>query len=167
MLDQRSRSVLAALALTLTTASCGSSPADVAGSYALNLTNGANGCMVMSWTEGESTTGVPLVITQDGESFTADVQGTAGLYLDLTAGAHQFTGTVSGTHLDGTLRGSGRAQGSCAYTINIDLSGELSGDVMTGDLTWYADTNDSPDCGMLATCENRQLFNGARPPSGT
>lgn len=156
----RSRSV--ALALL---ASCGSEPAGVAGSYTVNLIHGANGCMTADWMEGDTTMAVPLEITQEGASFTATVTGFAALYLDGAVGSHVFTGQVSGSHLDGTLRGTGRSTGTCAYTLNIDMDADLSGDVITGQLRWYADTNSSPDCGMYATCSNLQSFNGTRPPT--
>jgi hypothetical protein len=159
---RRAAFVLVALALV---SSCGGSPADVAGSYTVNLTNGANGCGTDGWMEGSTTTAVPIEITQDGSSFTATVTGLAATYLDVAVGAHVFTGPVSGSHLDGTLRGTGRSMGSCAYTLNVDLDADLDGDVLVGELRWYADTNSSPDCGMYATCSNLQSFNGTRPPT--
>lgn len=162
MARARSLSIVPVLLLV---ASCGSDPVDVAGTYTVNLTNGTNGCMVMNWTEGDTTTGVPLTITQDGSSFTATVTGLAATSLDIYPGAHTFTGTVSGSHLDGTLVGRAASMGSCAYTVNIDLDADLDGDVLTGELHWYADTNSSADCGMYATCSNQQAFNGTRPPT--
>ena len=68
-------------------------------------------------------------------------------------------------HLDGLLRGRAMSQGSCAYTVNIELDGDLDGDVLTGELRWYADVNESPDCEPFAGCSNRQVFNGTRPPT--
>ncbi len=163
MLEHGSRmSIVALVALALV--SCGNAPADVAGSYTVALTNGANGCMFMDWTVGESTSGVGLVITQDGDAFTGTVTGAVAGALDLYVGSHEFNGTVSGTHLDGTLVGRPLSMGTCAYTLNIDLDGELDGDLITGSLRWYGDANSSPDCGMWATCETLQAFNGTRPP---
>jgi len=160
----RARS-LSIVPLLLLLASCGNDPADVAGSYSVSLTARENGCMLDGWTEGSTSTGVPLTITQEGASFTAEVTGATALVLDAIVGSHTFTGTVSGSHLDGTLRGRAMSMGTCAYTMNIDLDADLSGDVLTGELHWYPDANDSPDCGIYASCSNRQVFNGTRPPT--
>lgn len=152
----------AALALL---ASCGSDPVNVAGNYTINLTNGPNGCMLSSWTEGDTATGVPVSITQDGANVTVTVTGLAGAYLDAVIGGHVFTGTVSGSHVDARLTGRPGAMGSCAYTQIVELDADLDGDVLTGSLRWFAQTNGLPECGMYNTCENTQQLNGTRPPS--
>ncbi|MBX3247536.1 MAG: hypothetical protein KF901_10200 [Myxococcales bacterium] len=146
-------------------ASCGSSPADFAGTYTINLTNGANECGVMGWTVGETSTST-IVITQREAEATVDVQGLARTYLDVVVGAHTFQGTISGDHVDATLTGRAGSEGSCAYTLMIDLSADLEGDLLTGELRWYARTNGLPECGVYNTCTNRQAFNGTRPPRG-
>lgn len=156
---------LSIVPLVVLLASCGSDPADVAGSYSISLTNRENGCMTDGWTEGATTTGVPLVVTQDGASFVAEVTGATAIALNVYPGDETFTGTISGGHLDGLLRGRAMSTGTCAYTVNIELDADLSGDVLTGELRWYADVNDSPDCAPYAGCSNRQVFNGTRPPT--
>lgn len=157
------RALVCSIALLL--ASCESSPADFAGMYTINLTNGANQCDVMGWTVGESSTST-VVITQSDANATVEVQGLARTYLDLVVGAHTFQGTISGDHLDATLTGRAGSEGSCAYTLMIDLSADLDGDVLIGELRWYARTNNLPDCGVYNTCTNRQSMNGTRPPRG-
>jgi hypothetical protein len=168
-MDRRVVRLLVSLLLLLaqaSLASCGSDPADVSGTYTVNLTNGPNQCELSGWTVGESSTAIPVVITQDGASIEADVQGGTGVYLDLIVGSSTFTGTVSGTHLDLELVGRAGSMGSCAYTWRTSLDADLDGDVLTGQLVWYADTNSSAECGIYATCRNTQSMNGARPPTG-
>lgn len=146
--------------------SCGSEPANVRGSYAINLTNGPNGCELDDWTVGETTTGVPIVVTQDGADTTLTVQGLTATYLDVVIGGHVFEGRVSGSHIDATLTGRAGAMGSCAYTQIVELDADLDGDVLMGNLRWYARTNGLADCGRFNTCENTQQLNGTRPPTG-
>lgn len=148
----------------LTLASCGDDPANVAGTYTISLTNGPNGCELDSWEEGATSTGTTVVITQEGDAISADVQGVAGTYLDLIVGSSMFEGTVSGSHLDARLTGRALTQGSCAYTVLIDMDADLDGDVLQGSLTWFAQTNALESCGILNTCRNTQAFNGTRPP---
>lgn len=146
-------------------ASCGGDPANVAGTYTINLTSGPNGCELEGWTEGATTSAVPVVITQDGSSVTVTVQGVAAGYLDLVVGSHVFEGAVSGDHIDAMLTGRTGSEGSCAFTQFVALDADLDGDVLTGALRWYAQTNGLEECGILNSCENTQQLNGARPPS--
>lgn len=152
--------VLSGLAL----AGCGDDPANVAGTYTISLTNGPNGCMVDNWEEGATSTGTTVVITQEGDAIMADVQGVAGAYLDLVVGSSVFEGTVSGEHIDARLTGRAGAQGSCAYTLLVDMDADLDGDVLQGSLRWFAQTNGLESCGALNACQNTQAFNGTRPP---
>mgnify|MGYP001298779192 CR=1 FL=1 len=163
---ERARHLVLLVALASSLAGCGSDPADVEGVWSVNLTNGADQCMVgsSSWMEGASTSGVPLTITQDGASATGTLDGVAGTYADVAFGSRTFTGTVSGSHVDMRLTGRASSVGGCAYTLVADLEADVSGDTMSGRIVWHADTNSSPDCMHLATCENVQAMNGARPP---
>src|SRR5690349_9859789 len=95
-----SRISLTSMLFIVLAAGCSSSPASVQGTYTTNLTNGANGCMVSMWMEGQVTSGVPITITQSGASVTGTVTGATATYLDLTLGAHVFAGGVSGNHVD-------------------------------------------------------------------
>ncbi|MBX7192781.1 MAG: hypothetical protein K1X94_12020 [Sandaracinaceae bacterium] len=158
---------LVALALVggLLTSSCSASPANAAGSWSMNLTNGANGCMFSNWTVGDTTTGVPVTITQSGASVTLLVTGGYATALDLLVGGHEFTGAVDGNHVNARLTGRAGSTGGCAYTTVGDLEGTLSGDTITGNLSWSYDTNSSADCGMYAVCETLQAMNGTRPPT--
>lgn len=142
-----------------------SSPADVAGDYTLSLTNRANPCMFDNWTEGDSTTGVAMTITQNEEAVTASVGGVAGAALDLILASHEFTGTIDDEHMDLRITGERAASmGGCAYTLNADVAADIDGDTLTGTITYRPQTNNSPDCDYLNTCSNVQAFNGTRPP---
>ncbi len=142
------------------------SPAYVAGTYTLALTMQQNDCGILGNSVGESSTGVSLVVTQSGADVRATVQGVAGLALGLSMGSDTFTGTVSGDALDlwiaGTMSGS---SGTCAYTRNAHLVAKLSGDVLTGTVTYTFASNKTADCGFRDTCQDMQLFTGARPPA--
>lgn len=146
--------------------SCSSSPVNAAGNWSVNLTNGANGCALSNWTAGETTSGVPLTISQSGSAVTGEVGGTTGAAAGILFGTNRFTiGNVSGNRVDMRLVGRAGAMGGCAYTPVLDLSATISGDTMTGNVVWSYDTNSSADCGMMATCESVQAMNGSRPPT--
>lgn len=156
---QRSVGLLFALA------ACGGDPADVAGTYTINVTNGANGCGLPNYTEGESSSGVGVIITQDSDRASADVQGLAALGLDLLLGAHTFTGEVEGDSLDLQILGTrATTEGNCTFTYNADLGAEIDGDLLTGSITYRPATNGNPDCASRQGCTTVQAFNGARPP---
>ncbi len=158
------------LAFTLLLGACGGGdPADVAGDYTVSLTSRENGCGFANWTEGDTATGIPVVITQDAEepsNATAVVNGAAGLYLDVVLGSRTYTGEVDGSSMHLTLFGTNSAtQGNCTYTVNSEIDATLDGDVLEGDILYHTSTNSSPDCGTLEGCESRQEFNGTRPPT--
>jgi hypothetical protein len=159
---------MARLALTLVLCTCACSsetPADVAGTYTLSLTVQQNQCGILANATGDSSSGVQLVVTQTGSQVSAQVQGVAGIALALVMGSDTFQGTVSGNTLDltisGTLAGS---NGTCAYTRNARLVADVSGDVITGSVTYSFATNKTADCGIRDTCQDIQKFNGTRPP---
>lgn len=143
---------------------CGST-ADVGGDYTLALTNHENPCMFSNWMEGDTTTNVPLTITQSDESVTASVGGLAGTALDIILASHVYTGTIDGEQLDLHIAGTRAASmNGCAYTLNSDVTAIVDGDNISGTISYRPLTNSSPDCGYLATCVNVQAFNGTRPP---
>lgn len=142
-------------------------PADVAGNYTVATTNGANDCSIGGWDAEATTTGIPVVITQDGGVVQITVEGLWGGALDLGVGSRTFNGEVGGSHIAADLIGDVTArQGECVYTMTLELDADLSGDLLEGQVRWRPVTNGHPDCGVLETCENVQLFNGTRPPSG-
>lgn len=148
-------------------AACGGTdaPADVAGDYAVNTTNRMNGCMFDNWTEGNSTSNIPVTLAQSGSDVTASIQGAIGGYVEAIAGTRTFTGDVSGSHVLAELHGQRSAtKDNCTYTVLVTMSANLSGDTLSGTLTYTALTNQDPTCGYLQTCESVQDFNGLRPP---
>jgi hypothetical protein len=153
------------LGLMLAVAACSDDPADVEGTYSIAVTNGDNGCELDNWTEGESAQNIQAEITQDGDSASASVGGITGGVLDFWLGGHVFTGTVDGTDLVLTLTGNNPlSEGNCAYTFDAVLDGAITGDVITGEIRYEAQTNGGTDCGTLTGCASVQAFNGTRPP---
>lgn len=152
---------------TLTTIALGAcaAPADVAGDYSVSVTNGANECDFVGWTEGNSETGIPVTVTQADDQVQLDVGGASGLALDFVVGSSLFSGQVSGDRARAALIGDNAgSQGECTYTVTVDLDARVDGDVIQGTLEWRPVTNGHPDCGALETCTNTQDFNGTRPP---
>jgi hypothetical protein len=161
------RSTAVPTLLLLVAVACGSDkPTNVAGTYSVNTTVQKNDCGILGKDPGSSSTGVTVAITQDGSQVSAQVQGVAGIALQLGMGSDTFTGHVSGSSLDlaisGTMAGS---QGTCAYTRNARLEAKLVGDALSGTLTYTYATNKAADCGTLSTCQDVQLMNGTRPPT--
>jgi len=155
-----------ALFLILFVSTCGGdSPADLSGTYTLSLTVQQVDCQILGNPVGETSSGVEMVVTQTGSEAEAQVQGAAGLLLALAMGGARFTGTVAGSSLDvsieGTMPGS---SGTCAFTRNARMQANLSGDVLTGTVTYSYATNGTADCGSRDTCKDIQKFNGTRPP---
>jgi len=152
--------------LLLVVAACGGSdPADVSGNYTVALTNRDNGCMIANWTEGESSSGVAVTITQDGSNATASVEAGAGFILDVALGSHVYTGSVDGHAVFLELFGTrGQQNGNCSFTFNSDIDATLIGDTLSGKIEYRAATNSNPDCAALEGCVSFQEFNGARPP---
>lgn len=167
MTNSSTRSLLVlTLSLLGAFALAGCAPVNAAGNWSVNLTNDANGCSLDNWTAGETTSGVPLTITQSGSSATGEVGGVTGTGATIIFGTNRFEmGTVSSNHVDLRLTGRAGSMGSCAYTPILDLSGTINGDTMSGRVVWSYDTNSSADCGAMATCESIQLMNGSRPPT--
>ena len=156
-----------AFILALLAGTCGGgTPTNVAGTYTLALTIQQNQCGILANDVGTSSTGVTVVVTQDGSNVTAKVQGVAGLALALATGSDTFAGKVSGDSLDLSIDGSvAGSSDTCAFTRNAHLVGTVAGDLLTGSVTYTYATNKTPDCGTRDTCEDIQLLTGARPPT--
>ncbi len=144
----------------------GCAPADVAGSYSVATTNGANTCSIDGWEAGATGTNIPVVITQNGDVVQVAVEGLLRTWLDIAVGGHLFNGTVGGSHIQADLVGStSYRQGGCTYTFTLELDADLNGDFLQGEVVYRPVTNGHADCGVLDTCSNVQSFNGTRPPS--
>jgi hypothetical protein len=151
---------------------CGSSngtPADVSGTYTLNLTNGENECMYQNWTMGATAAGgVTITLAQDTadpSKVTGSVQGLVAALVALVYGSAEFAGTVSGSTVQMKLEGTRTAStGNCAYTPIARLTAVASGDNINGTIKHSLQTNMTSDCGYRNSCVNTQTFAGARPP---
>ncbi len=149
-------------------AACSSSEAaqDLTGNFTIAVTNKDNGCAFQNWTSGQSTTTIPLTITQQGSNgITAVVGGAAGAYLTLVIGTATFTGSVTGP--TGTLTAAGTrsgSQGTCAYTINANMTITLAGNAINGSISYVPKTNAQSTCGVLNACSSTQDLSGNRPP---
>jgi hypothetical protein len=158
--------LLALAAHLLAACGGGDTPADLAGSYTIAITNGDNPCQFQNWNAGAKTSGIPLNITQDGANLTATVQGAAAVELTLLLGSADYKGTASGAGFELDNFGtSSFKNGNCAFTIKSTVNGTIAGDVIMGTIDYTPVTNGSPNCGALAACMTEQLFNGTRPPT--
>jgi hypothetical protein len=160
------RRLVPALALSASLlAACATDPANVAGTFSVNLTNRDNGCNLANWTVGATASGIPVTITQSGAMASADVGGGARVVLDLFLAGHVYSGTVDATKLSLDILGTRSAtMGNCTYTYNSELRATLTGDALAGTITYKAATNGNPDCATLTGCVSTEDFNGARPP---
>jgi hypothetical protein len=161
------------LPLALFIAACGSSttsgtggpPVNVAGSYTIAVTDEDNGCQLANWMMGQSSSGIPLQITQSGANATGNVSGLVGVAIALWLGSATFQGTVSGNEIDITDYGSTKTTtGMCTYSINAIFHGTLDGDALSGSVTYTTVTNHASDCGFRETCASHQNLSGSRPP---
>jgi hypothetical protein len=154
--------------LALCLIGCGDDLINATGSFTIAITNGQNGCNLQNWQVGSMASGIPLAVTQNGTAVTATVNGLTGTYMSLVLGSNSFIGSVSGNELDMKLVGTRPGNtGGCAYTINAEVSATLNGDILQGQIAYVPQTNHSPDCGVLNSCQSVQALNGTRPPSTT
>lgn len=147
-------------------AACGGDDADVEGEYTIALTNRDNGCQLENWQVGAMSSGIPVVITQEGSEVSASVEGGAGVVLDIALGSHIYSGSIDGDDLFLELFGTrAQAMNTCSYTFNSVIDARASGDALEGRIEYRAVTNGSPDCASLEGCVSFQEFNGTRPPT--
>lgn len=150
-------------------AACGSDdPADVAGNYTVAVTNRDNGCNFPNYTVGDTSSGIPVMITQEGEDVTATVMGLTGAGLNLGLGSNMFTGKVDDENLNLDLFGTRpQMQNTCTYTFNAKILANVEGDTLEGRVEYRAATTtpSNPDCASIQGCLTFQEFNGTRPPT--
>jgi len=147
----------------------GGSTADamVAGVYTVHVTNGPNSCTtVMDWVVGEQARDIPLTITQTGADLHGEVGGGVGVYLVLLLGAdgNKGDGEVNGNDFTITIYGQRTyTEGNCMFSLNAFLEGTLTGDAISGTVTYRPAISTNPDCEPY-DCEATQEFSGSRPP---
>jgi hypothetical protein len=146
-------------------AGCGSDPVDVEGRWTVSVTNRADDCNI-GWTEGQSSSGVTVDITQNSDAIIVDVTGIGGGVLDLFLGGDDvFSGDVDGDHIQATRQGTrSNNQGNCTYTYNATFAADVNGDTMEGSIKYVPAHNGNSDCAAIV-CENVQDFSGNRPPN--
>jgi hypothetical protein len=151
--------------MAIAMAGCSSDPADVAGNYELQVTNGVDGCE-LGLEPGANPDNISLEVTQNGESANGDINGLiADVFLTRWLGSSLFTGSVDGDHATLTRQGNiSSSRDGCSYFVNAVIEADLEGDLLTGEIHYSTATNGSPDCGTLQGCETVQAFNGTRPP---
>ena len=152
-------------ALALSVGACGSVNVIVSGTYTGTVTNGVNSCPG-TWTTGQASN-ADVTVAQTGSSVSLQVQGAAGLLLQLGFGTNAFSGSVSGGHIDATIIGSvSSTAGGCQYTFDGNLSGDLVGNTLSGTITYTPKTNGNADCTAMGItgCSRVQSFTMNRPP---
>ncbi len=154
------------LVLLATVGAC-TSDADVAGNYTVALTNRDNGCNLGNFTPGDTSSGVGVVITQNGSKVTLTVNGLGGVALVALLGANGnvLTGDVDGDDFEVEALGTRpNTSGNCTYTFNSTIKGRLTGDALAGRIDYTVSDNGNSDCGQVHGCLSYQDFNGTRPP---
>jgi hypothetical protein len=153
--------------VVLSVCACGSSNVDVSGAYSGPVTNGANSCPG-AWTTGQ-TSDANVTIAQTGTNVSIQVTGAAGLLLQLGFGTNAFTGSVKGNQIDALIIGSVQATaGGCQYTYDGSLSANVSGNTLSGSITYTPNTNNQADCNTMSVtgCSRTQSFTMTRAPAG-
>ena len=158
------------MAITLPLAGCSSdgsftAAANLNGNYTVSVTNADNGCNLDNWETGKSTSDIPFLIEQNGTTVNGTLQGVAAIALGLSIGTNKFQGTSTGSDFQITAYGTiPRTQNQCTFTLNAAISGGISGDAISGTISYAPAASDNPDCASLQ-CTSTQNFNGTRPPS--
>ena len=164
------RGVLMALIALTSLAGCGSdggftAAANLNGTYTVAVTDADNGCNIDNWETGKSTSDIPFLIEQDGTTVNGTLQGVAAVALGLSIGTNKFQGTASSSTFQITAYGTiPRNQNNCTFTLNAGISGQISGDAISGTISYAPAASDNPDCASLQ-CTSTQNFNGTRPPA--
>lgn len=154
------------LCLCLFVGACGDDePANVAGTYTLNVTNGQNGCNFSGFGSGISGSNVSLAMVQDGRDVSGTVGGVAGNLLSALLGSNRFQGDVDESRVHMEIEGNrAGSEGNCAFTVNATLKAFADGDFLEGNIEYTRVDNGNSDCAALRNCVSVQSFNGARPP---
>jgi hypothetical protein len=140
-------------------------PANVAGTYTLNIANGQNGCNFSGFGSGVRGSNVSLAMVQDGRDVSGTVGGVAGNLLSALLGSNSFQGDVDESRVHMEIEGNrAGSEGNCAFTVNATLKAFADGDFLEGNIEYTRVDNGNSDCAALRNCVSVQSFNGARPP---
>jgi hypothetical protein len=106
-------------------------------------------------------------LVQSGSDITFQAQGGTSLVFFAVFGSASFSGKASGNHVDAVIVGSvATTQGACTYTWKGTISADLSGDTLSGKLTYAPNTNGHDDCDAqkVTGCTRVTDFIYSRPP---
>lgn len=162
---QPSKLLISSLIAMAASSACSDEPADISGNYSANLTSRDNGCNLANWQPGAMVSQVPVVITQTGADASAEVGGLAGVALELALASRVFIGEVDGDSFRLKITGTRpQTSGNCTFTYDATMSGSLSGDSLSGRVSYTTATNGNSDCAALRDCVSFQDFAASRPP---
>lgn len=149
----------------------------VSGTYTMTVYDGQNQCEIAGVTQGSTTTGVPLTVSQaedagTPQNMTVVLGGNAGALLTAVMGSNILTGTFgnnqvtltpetpdSGTTPTGTLNG-------CTYAANASLVLNFQGDTVQGTMTYTLNLSGN-NCAPLYNCTTTQALAGVLTPGDT
>jgi hypothetical protein len=149
---------------------CGSSgsggtPTDFTGAYSGTSTNGQSTCPG-AWNTGQTGDGA-VTLTQSGDDVQLQGQGGTAVVFFAVFGTAGFTGKATGSVVDAVVVGSiPQAAGACTFTWKGTITARLSGDVLSGKLTYTPNTNGHADCYTqnVTGCSRVTDFTYTRPP---
>jgi hypothetical protein len=139
----------------------------VGGTYNGSVTNDGSTCADIVLDKTKVNNAVVFGILQMGPNVTIQVDRLAIPSLEAIFGTNLFSGTVTDNHIDATITGTVQiTSGSCVYTFNGALSGNLGGNILTGDIVYTPKTNGHADCISMrvTTCIAQQTFGVTRTP---
>lgn len=145
--------------------------ANVSGTYALSIVDGADACKLAGITQGTVDQTATLVVTQDStipQNVTATLGGGAGKTLATAAGTAVLTGTLGGQQitllpeaLDGGVAPTSDP-GGCPVTTNATLTLSFAGDTVQGTLVYTLTPGaNTTACNALNGCQTVQAIAGA------
>jgi hypothetical protein len=164
--------VLAPVVAVACSAASTASVPNVSGTYTLSVVDGTNTCDIAGVSEGTSTSGVPLMVSQDSvtpQNMTVVLGGNAGALLGAVMGSSTLTGTLgsyqvvltpdtpdSGSVPTGTLNG-------CMYQATATLTLNFAGDTVQGTMIYTLNTTGTT-CQALENCQTVQALSGVLVP---
>ncbi|CAN5369065.1 hypothetical protein BH09MYX1_BH09MYX1_63440 [soil metagenome] len=118
-----------------------------------------------NWTVGESKTGIPFDVNQNGVDVSGKISGWIGGFLNFIAGTDTLIGTVSANVFTMKILSKEATDAGCTSKVQIKADGKLVGDAVDGTLTYsYIIISGGAACSTKSTCTSVQTFNGTRPP---
>ncbi len=139
-------------------------PADVEGTYAVDVSNGDDDCSFDNFAGGAS----DLILTQgidDPAMVSSEFSGGGvAAFLGVALGGSEMTGLIEGRTLTLNRTGADRTTAEfCEYHINAALTGTVNGDAIEGTIVYTGQIDfETADCPFLDNCMSEQSFSGTR-----